>query len=144
MRETISGRVLLPGGTASRLNLCPRPPPIDTSYASQLSICQLYSNGAYRYGRRRRWPGFLARHDGAVVKGNETIVKMWGDIYKEPTTHKCTVGGARAEGDGVWAYGEVTITGNPGGHVRWTAFDIKQNGQWKVQMLHVSPIKEKE
>ena len=82
--------------------------------------------------------------DGALVKGNETVAKMWGDIYKEPTTHTCKVAGASANGDGAWAYGEVTITGKPAGHVRWTAFDIKQNGQWKVQMLHVTPIKEKE
>jgi ketosteroid isomerase-like protein len=80
--------------------------------------------------------------DGAVVKGNEALAKVWGDIYKEPTVIKCTVGGAHAEGDGAWAYGEVTITGNPAGHLRWTAFDIKQNDQWKVQMLHVTPIKE--
>jgi hypothetical protein len=54
------------------------------------------------------------------------------------------VQGARAEGDGAWAYGEVTITGNPAGHVRWAGFEVKENGQWKVQMLHVTVIQEKE
>ena len=82
--------------------------------------------------------------NGAVVKGNETVAKVWGDIYKEPTVHRCAVGEARAEGEGAWAYGEVTITGNPAGHVRWAGFEIKHDGQWKVKLLHVTAIQEKE
>lgn len=81
---------------------------------------------------------------GAVVIGSANVHKIWGDTYHEPTTHKCIVQGASAEGDGAWAYGEVTITGNPAGHVRWSGFSAKQNGQWKVQLLHVTPIKDKE
>jgi ketosteroid isomerase-like protein len=85
----------------------------------------------------------LVPPNGAVLKGNETVAKVWGDIYKEPTVHKCTVDGARTEGDGAWAYGEVTITGNPAGHLRWAGFETKQNGEWKVQLLHVTAIQEK-
>jgi uncharacterized protein (TIGR02246 family) len=82
--------------------------------------------------------------NGGVIKGNAAVAKVWSDVYKEPTVHTCTVQDARAEGDGAWAYGEVTITGNPAAHVRWAAFDVKRNGQWKVQMLHVTAIQEKE
>jgi ketosteroid isomerase-like protein len=82
--------------------------------------------------------------NGVVIKGKETVAKVWADVYKEPTVHKCTVQGAHAEGEGAWAYGEVTITGNPAGHVRWAGFEVKQNGQWKVQLLHVTVIQEKE
>lgn len=82
--------------------------------------------------------------NGAVLKGRAAIAKDWGDVFKEPTVHKCTVDGARAEGDGAWADGEVTITGNPATHVRWAAFDLKQDGQWKIRFLQVTAIKAKE
>ena len=81
-----------------------------------------------------------SRRPTGRAKGKQAIVKVWGDIYKEPTMHKCTVNGARAEGDGAWAYGEVTITGNPAGHISWAGFEIKQSGQWKVQLLHVAAV----
>jgi ketosteroid isomerase-like protein len=81
--------------------------------------------------------------NGAVIKGKETIAKIWGDIYEEPTVHKCTVLESHAEGDGAWSYGESTITGNPAGHVRWAGFYIQQDGQWKVKMLSVNAIQEK-
>jgi len=81
--------------------------------------------------------------NGALVKGKEALAKVWGDIFKQPTTHKCTVDEARSAGAGAWAYGEVTITGNPANHVRWAAFDIRQNGEWKVQLLQVTDITEK-
>ncbi len=80
--------------------------------------------------------------NGAVVKGRATITKVFGNIYKEPTTHKCTVDTAHAEGNGAWAIGEVTITGKPSSHVRWGAFDVKQDGEWKIQMLVVTNIQE--
>ena len=80
----------------------------------------------------------------ALVKGKEALAMAWGDIFKQPTTHKCTVDEARSAGAGAWAYGEVTIIGNPANHVRWAAFDIRQNGQWKVQLLQVTPIPDKQ
>ncbi len=78
--------------------------------------------------------------NGAVVKGRAAITKVFGDIYKEPTTHKCTVEAAHAEGDGAWAMGEVTVTGKPSSHVRWGGFVVKQNGEWRVQLLVVTNI----
>lgn len=80
--------------------------------------------------------------NGAVIKGNQSVAKIWGDVYKEPTVHKCTVQASHAEGDGAWSYGETTVTGNPAGHVRWAGFEIKQDGQWKVKMLSVNVIQE--
>jgi uncharacterized protein (TIGR02246 family) len=85
--------------------------------------------------------------NGAVVNGKATLAKIWGDVYKEPSVHKCTVTGAHAEGDGAWAYGEVLITdpsGKPTGHVSWAGFETKQSGQWKVQMLHTTIIAPKD
>jgi ketosteroid isomerase-like protein len=80
--------------------------------------------------------------NGVVVISKESVAKIWGDIYKEPTVHKCTVQESHAEGDGAWSYGEVTIAGNPAGHVRWVGFQIKEDGQWKVKMLGVTAIQE--
>ena len=80
--------------------------------------------------------------NGAVIKGKETVAKIWGDIYKEPTVHKCTVQESHAEGDGAWSYGETTVTGKPAAHVRWAGFEIKQDGQWKIKLLGVNAIQE--
>jgi len=113
-------------------------------------FCQQYDNTWNTKGAATVANTLLAKDvvfvppTGAVVKGAETVAKIWGDMYKEPTVHKCTVEGARAEGNGAWAYGEVTITGNPSGHVRWTGFEVKRNGHWQVQLLHVTPIKDSE
>jgi ketosteroid isomerase-like protein len=80
--------------------------------------------------------------NGAVIKGKESVAKIWGDVYKEPTVHKCTVQASNAEGDGAWSYGESIVTGNPAAHVRWAGFEIKQDGHWKVKMLSVNAIQE--
>ena len=85
--------------------------------------------------------------NGAVVNGKATLAKIWGEVYKDPSAHKCTVTGAHAQGDGAWAYGEVLISdtsGKPTGHVSWAGFETKQSGQWKVQMLHTSIIAPKD
>ena len=86
---------------------------------------------------------FSVLPNGAVIRGKESVAKIWSDFYKEPTVHKCTVQESHAEGDGAWSFGETTVTGNPAGHVRWVNFVVKQDGQWKVKMLGVNAIQEK-
>lgn len=109
------------------------------------AFCRTYDNTWTQKGPGAVAPLFaedaiIIPPTGAVVHGGAAITKIWGEIWKEPATHKCTVEAAHAEGNGAWAFGEVTITGTPSSHVRWGAFDVKQNGAWKIQLLVVTNI----
>lgn len=111
------------------------------------AFCRTYDNtwtqkGAAAVGPLFARDAIFVSPNGAVVKGREAITKLFGDIYKEPATHKCIVETAQTEGDGTWAIGEVTITGKPSAHVRWGAFYLEHNGERKIQMLVTTSLAE--
>ena len=99
------------------------------------------TDGAPAVGQFFKEDAILISPNGAIVKGRAAITDLFRKIYSHgPTTHRCTVESAAASGDGVWGYGEATVSGNPASHARWAAYDIHHDGEWRVQMLAVIPI----
>jgi len=75
----------------------------------------------------------LGSHYRLVVQQN---LQPWAD---EPSHH---VESASASGNGVWGYGEATVSGNPASHAHWAAYDIHRDGEWRVQMPAVIPTRQ--
>jgi ketosteroid isomerase-like protein len=112
------------------------------------SFCDTFDStwnnkGAAAVGQYFKQDAILIPPTGAIVKGRTAIADLFRRIYSHgQTTHRCLVQSATTSGDGVWGYGEATVTGTPASHARWAAYDLYHDGKWRVQMLAVIPIQQ--